>query len=100
MPQDMKVWRRNARLRLIEALGGKCKWCPVTEDLTFAHNIPLSKEEDSRRQTIGANRRIVLYRKEHSEGKLHLACQSCNNKSQIRNGGTGSAPAETEPDPF
>lgn len=92
MPQDMKVWRHNARLRLIEALGGKCKWCPVTEDLTFAHNEPLTAEKARIRKTIGANRRMVLYRKEYAEGKLHLACQSCNNKAQVRCGGSGNEP--------
>jgi 5-methylcytosine-specific restriction endonuclease McrA len=90
----MKVWRHNARLRLISELGGKCKYCPETENLTFAHNTPLTVKEDRNRKTLGANKRLVLYRKEHREGKLHLACQSCNNKSQIRNGGTGSEPAE------
>lgn len=88
MPQPMKIWRANARQKLIAALGGKCTGpgCQVSDPelLTFAHNTPLSEVEHNRRVKMGANARMVLYRKEFRENKLHLACQSCNNKEQAR----------------
>lgn len=86
MPQDMKVWRRKARLKLIADLGGKCVgWngpCPHNqtdpEKLKFEHKTPLTEEQQNHRERIGVNMRMVQNRKEAAEGLLQLMCQSCN----------------------
>jgi hypothetical protein len=86
MPQDMKTWRRNARRRLIEQLGGKCVDCGLTdfEKLEFDHITPLTREQRDHRVRIGANSRIVMYRKEAAEGLLTLRCGGCNTRRQAR----------------
>lgn len=83
MPQDMKEWRHNAKKKLKEELGGKCCDCGRTEDevpLMFAHITPLTDEQSAHRARVGANSRMVLYRKEAKENLLTLRCQSCNVK--------------------
>jgi hypothetical protein len=86
MPQDMKTWRRNARQRLIDQLGGKCVDCgnDDRETLQFDHITPLTEEQAAHRVRIGANSRMVLYRKEAAEGLLALRCPSCNTRRQAR----------------
>jgi len=76
----MKQWRSKAREKLKAELGGKCWACGGTDNLTFAHVIPLTDEQASYRTNCGANKRLVLYRKEAKEGLLKLLCQSCNVK--------------------
>lgn len=80
MPQDMKIWRHNARQRLIAELGGKCVDCGSVENLTFDHVTPLTDEQAEWRAWIGANARMVLYRKEAKEGLLRIRCQRCNTR--------------------
>lgn len=77
----MKIWRRNARLRLIEKMGGKCVDCEIDdpEKLTFDHVLPLTDEQAEYRREIGANKRMVLNRREEAEGLLELRCQRCQN---------------------
>jgi 5-methylcytosine-specific restriction endonuclease McrA len=85
MGQPMKIWRRNARLRLIAKLGGKCFGCDETrpEKLEFEHKTPITAEEQKYREECGANARMVLNRKEAAEGKLQLACRKCNVKKSV-----------------
>lgn len=80
----MKIWRRNARLRLIAKLGGQCANCGETDTakLEFNHLIPLTDEQCDFRAQIGANKRMVLYRREAEEGLLDLRCQICNKHYQ------------------
>lgn len=83
MPQDMKVWRENARRKLKEQLGGRCVDCGRTEKevpLIFSHVVPLTDEQHEHRVKIGSTHRLVLYRKEAAENLLTLRCQSCNIK--------------------
>ena len=85
MPQDMIVWRKLARSRLVMQLGGECVGCGRSDKLTFDHINPLTEEQDAHRARIGVNSRLVLYRKEAAEGLLQLLCQSCQLKKQFRN---------------
>ena len=87
MPQDMKVWRRKARLKLIAQLGGRCvgirpegHQCDVTDPdkLEIEHKTPLTPEQSDHREKVGANKRIIMYRKEAEEGLVQLMCRSCN----------------------
>lgn len=81
MPQPMKVWRERARARLKAQLGGRCVDCGRTEPevrLVFSHVVPLTDEQAEFRVKIGANRRLILYRREAAEGLLVLRCQACN----------------------
>jgi 5-methylcytosine-specific restriction endonuclease McrA len=78
MPQDMKVWRKNARAKLIAELGGKCVDCGTTENLEFDHKVPLTDEQQDYRVRIGSNMRICLYRREAREDLLALRCERCN----------------------
>jgi len=75
----MKIWRKQARERLIADLGGVCP-CGSTQNLVIAHKTPLTPEQHKHRVKIGGNSRIVLYRKEHAQGLIKLLCQSCNIK--------------------
>lgn len=78
----MKVWRVNARKKLLEQLGGKCVDCGEAdfEKLVFDHITPLTDEQLEWRAWIGANSRMVLYRKEAKENLLAVRCQRCNVK--------------------
>ena len=80
MPQDMKVWRKNARRKLMEQLGNKCVDCGEGEyeKLEFDHIVPLTDEQNEYRVNIGSNMRICLYRKEAAEGLLVVRCDRCN----------------------
>lgn len=82
MPQPMKIWRKRARAKLIEQLGGVCA-CGSTENLVFAHKVPLSEDMLSWRSRIGANKRMTYYRRLAKKGEIYLACQSCNMKQTV-----------------
>lgn len=79
MPQPVKEWRQIARRKLKIALGGECVHCGNDNlaKLTFDHIEPLTEEQHLHRVKIGANSRLVLYRKEAKEGLLQLLCQRC-----------------------
>jgi hypothetical protein len=98
MPQDMKTWRRKARLRLLERLGGKCVDCGLDDSdrLVFDHITPLTREQREHRERIGINSRMVLYRKEAEEGLLAVRCQRCNILRQAR---CQPEPEETQLEP-
>lgn len=82
MAQKMKEWRTRARLKLILAMGGKCVDCKQDDpaELTFDHIVPLSDEQATYRQRIGANSRMVMNRKEAAEGLITLRCYVCQRK--------------------
>lgn len=82
MPQDMKIWRHNARCKLLEKLGGRCVDCgeDEIEKLEFDHIVPLTDEQAEYRVRIGSNMRMVLYRKEAKEGLLEIRCKRCNTR--------------------
>lgn len=86
MPQDMKIWRRNARAKLLEQLGGKCsnESCGSVKNLVIAHKVPLTEAEHGRRVSRGSNHRIIQYRREAAEGKVKLLCQRCNIRESVR----------------
>lgn len=87
----MKIWRRKARVKLLQQLGGKCVDCGEADPkkLTFDHIVPLSNEQCEHRCRIGANSRMVLYRKEAKENLIEIRCQSCNvKKSKLPKQGT------------
>lgn len=101
MPQPMKVWRVKARQRLIEELGGVCVDCGKNFGLVISHITPLTNEQSEYRAKIGANKRLVLYRKEAKENLVTLRCQSCNiNQSQERGQGFFTYSCATVDAPF
>lgn len=75
-----KKWRRKIRERLIYELGGVCVDCGTDEDLQFDHIIPLTEDQHAWRVLIGANARMLLYRREVKEGLLALRCPRCNTR--------------------
>jgi len=104
MPQDMRLWRKLARSRLIIELGSECADCGTSEKpLTFDHITPLTPEQAEHRERIGINSRLVLYRKEAAQGLLQLLCQKCQNKKSgtlFAEGNTAAAKGQNENEPF
>lgn len=100
MPQKMKVWRHNARKRLLAELGGVCRGCGRDENevkLTFDHIRELTPEQDSHRARIGSNQRLVMYRREAAEGLLQILCQKCQHHKRL---GLGVFKDNPQPDLF
>ena len=68
-------WARRERERLVKLMGGRCVRCGTDQDLQFDHR-------DGLRTWICRDlsrwMRMVLYRREHAEGKLQLLCSACN----------------------
>jgi len=81
MAQDMKVWRWNAKAELYAVLGNACADCGAElgdKPLEIAHVSPLTNDEAARRERIGSNRRLVMYRRQAEAGEVVLKCHPCN----------------------
>lgn len=78
------------RYILIQAMGGKCCYCPCVEveRLEFHHTGPREwKTRDKSRWS-----RQAIYEREWIEGKIELACAYCNKRL--------GAPDDPEDKPF
>lgn len=76
MPQHPTTWARNARFRLVFALGGCCAECGATKELEFDCIEP----QGHHHHAIGYVHRTVFYRRQHKEGNLQLLCYRCHKK--------------------
>jgi hypothetical protein len=74
MGARQRRWAFDARLRLIEQLGGMCVHCHSTEKLEIDH-------KDGRDWIVSdydPSARVCRYRKEVKEGLLQVLCKVCN----------------------
>ena len=69
-----KLWARQARLRLISALGGCCAFCHSQDDLQFDCLEPAGH----RHHALEPSARISFYRREARRGNLRLLCADCH----------------------
>jgi len=74
MPQKPTIWARNARLRLLTALGGCCAECFALTHLEFDCILPQGHVH----HTLGTAKRMTFYRRQHTEGNLQILCNRCN----------------------
>jgi hypothetical protein len=74
MGARQKAWARDARARLILALGSVCRACGATDSLTFDCLIPTG----SGHHAMESSGRMCYYRKQARQGNLGLLCGYCN----------------------
>ena len=76
MGKRQRAWAKLKRVELMMALGGYCKRCNATDDLTFDCIIP----QGDKHHKGGASERICFYRFHHSLGNVQILCHKCNSK--------------------
>lgn len=74
MSKRQKEWARNARLRLVIALGGRCVACGATEKLELDCIIPRGHSHHG----MASDQRVTFYRRQASVGNLQVLCTRCN----------------------
>ena len=73
-----KRWATVKRAKLVQQLGGECKFCQSTEELEIDHIN--GRDYDIRR--LGSDTRVSRYVKEAKQGLLQVLCKSCNSEKQ------------------
>lgn len=73
MGKRQRIWAARKTAELREQLGGKCKACGTTEDLTFDLIEP-----DCAHHSREWSWRISFYRQAADRGELQLLCGPCN----------------------
>lgn len=67
-------WARRKRIELALALGGRCRKCGATDDLTF----DCIKPKDEGHHKLSSVNRMTFYAREARAGNLALLCNLCN----------------------
>ncbi len=67
-------WYHRHRVRLIDALGGRCVACGATGDLDIDH----PNGRDYKLEELGSAQRIRVYKREAASGLVRLLCAACN----------------------
>ena len=70
----LKQYYKQKRQMVIQTLGGKCKCCGVTEDLTLDHIRPINRKGTNQST---ANVRDVI-KSGYDDTKYQLLCNKCN----------------------
>lgn len=70
------AWAQASREKLIRILGGRCKWCGLTTNLTFDCIVPTGGAHHK----LSSVRRVTYYKREMAKGNVQLLCHSCNSK--------------------
>ena len=75
MGKRQREWAKNKRLKLVEALGGKCANCGTTNDLDIDHIDGKPYLSNS----IDQSMRVTRYYREYKSGvRLRVLCGLCN----------------------
>jgi len=76
MAARQKEWARNARARLLAALGNLCAECGVTENLEFDCILP----QGDAHHKFDTSARMSFYRKQHAAHNIQILCAKCHIK--------------------
>lgn len=85
--QDAEYHRRKyaeVRAWAVKALGGKCFYCPATENLEIHDIHPVLEGRGQRRGWTT----IIRWRTLIPQGKMRLVCQECHRLHEHRGGNT------------
>src|SRR5271169_713040 len=72
------LWARGEKERMKKILGGKCRHCGTTENLTFDCIISVGGEH----HRSGSVARVSFYKRQMSRGNLQVLCALCNSRKQ------------------
>lgn len=79
MGASHKQWAREARVRLIERLGGECEACGSRENLEFDCVKPCG----DRHHKMDTSARMCFYHGQERAGNLQLLCSGHNNAKSL-----------------
>lgn len=69
-------WNHDRRVRLVQALGGKCAQCGVTSNLTF----DCIKPTGGQHHRMSSVQRMGYYLAQARRGNVQVLCHGCNSK--------------------
>ncbi|MGC2355273.1 MAG: hypothetical protein WA491_04370 [Candidatus Acidiferrum sp.] len=77
-PSRQAAWARRQKLKMLQILGGKCRYCGLSSNLTFDCIRPMGHAHHK----AGSVGRILFYREQMRAGNLQVLCAGCNSRKQ------------------